>query len=516
MPPDVTFLLNVDTYIQDGLRHSLVLVIILAAKVSCFGFSARNLMIPWHYKRGSSINSNNGSRSADARSWRGANALVMGLGLNGGGLETAKFLLSHGAVVTVTDMKDEAALADPVNALRGFADAHGYPAVRFVLGKHEAGDFEKADVVLKNPIVHPDSPFLLAAKRVETDMSLFLAENPARLIAVTGSKGKSTTASAIHHVLGKYHEQTGRGKAYLGGNITVSPLSFLDRLTGDDDVVLELSSWQLGDLRGKTDAAESSLRYLLKPRVAVLTAIMPDHQNWYHGMEPYVADKCVIYRYQDETCATVTLDDAWGARFLAETRAKKVSIADAPAGLRSLAPCIPGVHNKQNLVLAGLALAELGLPLSFITACLEQYPGIEHRLEFFHEHNGVRYYNDSAATIPEAAASALDALPGSVFITGGTDKDLDLTPLAAVCDKARDLILLAGSGTDKLIPLLTQSGIMYQGPFGNLDDAVKTAIAATRPGLAVLFSPGCTSFGMFTGEFDRGHRFKAAVKRYTG
>jgi UDP-N-acetylmuramoylalanine--D-glutamate ligase len=440
----------------------------------------------------------------------GVNALVMGLGLNGGGLETAKFLLSRGAVVTVTDTKDEAALASPVNELKTFAAAHGYPPVRFVLGKHETSDFENADMVLKNPGVRPDSPYLLASKQIETDMSLFLAENPARLTAVTGSKGKSTTAAALHHVLEKYHAETGRGKAYLGGNITVSPLSFLDSLTSDDDVVLELSSWQLGDLRGKTDAAGNAI---LDPRVAVITAIMPDHQNWYHGMEPYVADKRVIYQYQDISSATVTLDDGWGKSFLAETRAKKISVADAPTELRAIIPCIPGDHNRQNLMLAGLALAELGLPLSFITVNLEEFPGIEHRLEFCLEHNGTRYYNDSAATIPEAAASALCTIPGSVLITGGTDKELDFAPLAAVCAKARILILLAGSGTDKLIPLLTQNGIAYQGPYGNLDDAVKTAIAAAAPGFPVLFSPGCASFGMFTNEFDRGHRFKAAITK---
>jgi UDP-N-acetylmuramoylalanine--D-glutamate ligase len=434
----------------------------------------------------------------------------MGLGLNGGGLETAKFLLSRGAVVTVTDMKDEAALAGPVNELKAFAAAHGCPPVRFVLGRHETVDFERADMVLKNPGVRPDSPYLLAAKRVETDMSLFLAENPARLVAVTGSKGKSTTAAALHYVLEKYHAETGRGRAYLGGNITVSPLSFLDRLTPDDDVVLEMSSWQLGDLRGKTDAAGKAL--LGTVRVAVLTAIMPDHQNWYHGMEPYVADKRVIYQYQNASGATVTLDDDWGKRFLAETRARKISIADAPPELRSIVPCIPGGHNRQNLTLAGLALAEMGLPLPFIAAGLESFPGIEHRLEFCLEHNGVRYYNDSAATIPEAAASALCALPGSVLITGGTDKDLDFAPLAAVCNKARALILLAGSGTDKLIPLLVQNGVAYQGPFDRLDDAVKAAIAAAAPGLSVLFSPGCTSFGMFTNEFDRGRQFKAVIK----
>ena len=432
----------------------------------------------------------------------------MGLGLNGGGLETAKFLLSRGAAVTVTDTKDEAALISSVNTLEAFATGHGYAAPRFVLGRHDTADFEAADFVVKNPIVHPDSPYLLAAKRVETDIGLFLAENPARLTAVSGSKGKSTTAAAIHHVLRRWHEKTGRGRAYLGGNSAVSPLSFLDGLAGDDDVTLELSSWQLGGLRGKTDTAG---RALLRPRVAVLTTIMSDHQNWYHGMEPYVADKRVIYRYQDETCATVTTDDDWGRRFLSETRAKKISAADAPPELQNIAPCIPGGHNKQNLVLAGLALAELELPLPFIAGALESFPGIEHRLECFCEHNGIRYYNDSAATIPEAAASALAALPGSVFITGGTDKDLDFSPLAAVCGKARAVILLAGTGTAKLIPLLVQNGIAYHGPFDTLAETVSSAVSLAVPGAAVLFSPGCTSFGMFANEFDRGRQFKAAI-----
>jgi UDP-N-acetylmuramoylalanine--D-glutamate ligase len=235
-------------------------------------------------------------------------------------------------------------------------------------------------------------------------------------------------------------------------------------------------------------------------------------------MEPYVDDKRVIYRYQDETCATVTTCDVWGRRFLSETRAKKVNVMDAPPELRALVPRIPGDHNKQNLMLAGLALAELGLPLPFIADALERFPGIEHRLECFWEHAGVRYYNDSAATIPEAAASALAALPGSVFITGGTDKDLDFTPLAAVCGKARAVILLAGTGTDKLIPLLAQNGVSYHGPFDTVDGAVQTAVslACSVSGSVVLFSPGCTSFGMFANEFDRGRQFKAAVARHAG
>jgi UDP-N-acetylmuramoylalanine--D-glutamate ligase len=236
-------------------------------------------------------------------------------------------------------------------------------------------------------------------------------------------------------------------------------------------------------------------------------------------MEPYVADKRVIYQYQNETCSTITTDDDWGKRFLAETRAKKINIASAPAELKNIAPRIPGNHNKQNLILAGLALTELGVPLPFIVDALEQFPGIEHRLECFREQDGTRYYNDSAATIPEAAAAALSALSGTaytVFITGGTDKELDFTPLAAACDKARSVILLAGTGTDKLIPLLTQNRVPYHGPFDTLDQAIQAAVslaAASAPPRAILFSPGCTSFGMFANEFDRGRQFKAAVNR---
>ena len=164
---------------------------------------------------------------------RGLKATVMGLGLNGGGLASARFLAERGAIVTVTDMKDEAALADSLSALEGLP-------IRFVLGRHELDDFRSADMVVKNPAVRPGSPFLLAAKTVETDISLFLRLSPSPVIAVTGSKGKSSVASAIHHILSKSGLPV-----FLGGNITVSPLTFLDRCGSEDPVVLELSSWQL-------------------------------------------------------------------------------------------------------------------------------------------------------------------------------------------------------------------------------------------------------------------------------
>jgi UDP-N-acetylmuramoylalanine--D-glutamate ligase len=142
---------------------------------------------------------------------RGIKATVMGLGLNGGGLASARFLAECGALVTVTDMKDEVALADSIAAL-------GDLPIRYVLGRHNLDDFSNADLVVKNPAVRPDSPFILASSTVETDISLFLRFINSPIIAVTGSKGKSSVSSAIHHILA-----SSQLNAFLGGNITVSP-----------------------------------------------------------------------------------------------------------------------------------------------------------------------------------------------------------------------------------------------------------------------------------------------------
>jgi len=474
----------------------------------------------------------------------------MGLGLNGGGLEAARYLATHGAQVTVTDLRDEKVLRSSIDALSDVP-------IRFVLGRHEISDFKSADVVVKNPAVRPDSPYLAVAKRIETDISIFLQENPARLSAVTGSKGKSSTSSALYWALSSIRNKQPlsgtpmlRGKAYLGGNITVSPLTFLDQLTKDDDVVLELSSWQLGDLRGRTmpiqDVAgkEKAQQALLKPRLAILTTILPDHLDRYGTMEAYVADKKVLYQGQDREDATIVGSDQWGTIFAMESRGRSrryqtwgteqacspqeldgwLSGPHGPGMARlsdgSVAevvpekPLVPGIHQKQNLLACALGLLDLGLSPEHIRETLGTFPGIEHRLEFFFEHRGIRFYNDTAATIPEAAVAAIEAFEtGPILVTGGTDKNLDFRPLAEACKKVKQLILLAGTGTDKLIPLLQNEGIPYRGPYDNLDRAVLAALELAQAGDPVVLSPGCTSFGMFLNEFDRGKKWKEAVQR---
>ncbi|MCX7787482.1 MAG: UDP-N-acetylmuramoyl-L-alanine--D-glutamate ligase [Spirochaetes bacterium] len=446
---------------------------------------------------------------------RGMKVTVMGLGLNGGGIEAARFFAKRGAQVTVTDLRSEEVLKPSIEILKDFS-------IRYVLGKHDPLDFESADLVVKNPAVRPDSPFLRMAKRVETDISLFLTFFSGPILAVTGSKGKSTTASALHYGLQGVYPL-----ARLGGNITVSPLSFLEDLDPKTPVVLELSSWQLADLPNPR---------ILKPKVAIITCILPDHQDRYPNMETYVRDKEIIYRSQTKEDATLLhYDDPYGKRFFSTTPGTPYAVSSAPLpeglwgayldegkgfavlpGTREeVVPekvTILGKHQKKNLLYAGLALRLLGVPAEIIRTRLADFPGVEHRLEYCGEIDGIRFYNDSAATIPEATVCGIESFDTPLrLITGGTDKNLDFRPLIPSIRKTKGIYLLAGTGSDKLKVLLEEAGIRYNGPYPSLEMAVWDAFEQANPSETILFSPGCTSFGMFLNEFDRGRKYKEIV-----
>ena len=474
----------------------------------------------------------------------------MGLGLHGGGLASARFLLKRGAEVTVTDLRDEKILLPSIEELDASCRLMERKPVRYILGKHEIEDFKNADIVIKNPGVKPDSPFLLAAKQIETDLSLFLSESQARLFAITGTKGKSGTSSALHWIL-SYERKA--GKAFLGGNITVSPLTFLDELSKDDDVVLELSSFQLGDIKNRKKKDGSAL---LKPDAAIITAIMNDHMDRYVSMEDYIDDKKNICRGQDASCVTIAGDDEWGRSFHAETKGRPLvrsrshdlhsALGENPSGgwidnngigfarllskdfpvsrndeVTELVPqklLVPGEHQKLNMLSAALAAYSLGVKAETIRSASASYRGIEHRLEFFHKADGIRFYNDSAATIPEAAAACIEALSaglpshnGLILVTGGTDKNLDFSPLADAAKKVKNIILLSGTGSEKLARMLGGTGISFIGPFDSLDKAVNHAVEKASAGDTVALSPGCASFGMFLNEFDRGRKWKEAI-----
>jgi len=450
--------------------------------------------------------------------YEGMKVTIMGLGLHGGGLASARFFIEEGAEVTVTDLRDEKILGPSIRKLTPFP-------VRFVLGRHEMSDFSEADIVVKNPAVPASSPYLKTAARVESDISIFLRHNNRPIIAVTGSKGKSTVVSAMFHAI-----QVRYPEARLGGNITVSPLTFIDecRTESDAPVILELSSWQLADLRGKG---------LLKPVVSLITNIMHDHQNSYDSMEAYVADKKIIYADQTKEAYTVINgDDPWSAEFASETPAKPIPFfRDENAargvsawlaedgsgwyrdtsGKEKILPAhiaICGEHNRLNLLSAALVLKLFGITGSDIKERLAGFRGIPHRLELLTEKRQVRWYNDSASTIPEATAVAVKSFSAPlILITGGTDKNLDFSPLESYAAVPKKMILLEGSASDKMADILKSRDLPFSGPFGSLKEAVRCAEEEAAPGDVVLFSPGATSFGMFLNEFDRGDQFKALV-----
>lgn len=420
----------------------------------------------------------------------------MGLGLHGGGLATAQYCLRHGAQVTVTDLKSETQLDTSVSGLD--------PSIRMVLGEHRESDFTTADIVVKNPAVPRTSPYLTLARRVETDISLFLASFTGPLYAITGTKGKSTTVSALHRMI--VAEQP---DARLGGNITISPLSFCDEIAAETPVVLELSSFQLGDLMLTPLGNHGCIRQL---KVSGITNILPDHQDYYGSMDAYVADKRIIFELQPPTGSTVLGGtDPYSKAFAPETNTVRL---DDHAELDSLIArsTLPGAHHRRNLFMAAACARLAGITDDTIRREAQSFTGIAHRMELVATIDGRRYVNDSAATIPEATAAAIAGFSTPVhLIAGGSDKRLTLDAFRSIASSVASLQLLDGSATRVIAEMLDRAGIRFGGPHPDLRSAVEAATAASHPDETVLLSPGCASFGMFRNEFDRGDQFKAIV-----
>lgn len=449
---------------------------------------------------------------------KGCKVLVMGLGLHGGGVETARYLAERGALVTCTDLRSEVELEPSINALDGLE-------IKYVLGRHRIEDFDNADLIVKNPAVPSDSIWLAGRENIETDISLFLKASKSPLLAVTGSKGKSTTVSALHFILKKKYPG-----ARLGGNITVSPLSFVDKIGENDPVILELSSWQLADLRGRS---------ILRPRIAAITNLMNDHQNRYNSFKDYEADKTVIFESLRSTGFAVFPDDVFGRRWSAESSGTTFLIRNRKpdedpyrgayldesgigwirlgSGNEMILPSqlsVPGEPFRMNMLFAATMARLFGCGAELIRKAISEFPGVPYRMELFLESDGIRYYDDTAATIPDAAAAAVKAMDRPVvLIAGGTDKELDFAPFDEAAGIPRKIIMLKGSATEKWLPRLRAKGVEAAGPYDDMRAAVEAAREAARPGDAILLSPGAASFGMFVHEFQRGDVFKAACRK---
>lgn len=452
---------------------------------------------------------------------------VFGLGQNDGGVGTVSFLAKQGAKeIIVTDIKSKEELAPSLAKLTG------YKNITYVLGQHRPEDFTAVDMVIKNPVIPWTNDYVkLALKHhipVEMDSSLFFRLCPAPIIGVTGSKGKTTTASLIAHIL----EQAGMPVVRVGIS-QVGVLSMLDQVTKESTVVFELSSWRL-----------SALGLLKKsPHIAVLTNIYPDHLNYYKTMAAYVADKRNIFSFQKATDMVVANFDNEAVREMVQDAPGSILFASTETTLEDggawrdddtllvsnqgkeqvLLPIqdvpLKGEHNVSNVLLAALATLAAGTSLDQVRTGIKSFSGVPHRMELVVEKEGVRYYNDTAATIPDAAVAALSSFTEPVFlIAGGSDKQLDFTVLAKVIlTQPKGLVLLKGEGTDKLLQALrtllpdTEKERHFE-VVGNMGKAVELASRSAEPGDVVLLSPGAASFGLFKNEFDRGEQFRKAVE----
>ncbi|HCR52476.1 TPA: UDP-N-acetylmuramoyl-L-alanine--D-glutamate ligase [Candidatus Kaiserbacteria bacterium] len=433
--------------------------------------------------------------------FRGKRITVMGLGLLGRGVGDARYLAEQDAELIVTDLKSREELATSVAQLEAFTN------VTFVLGEHRLEDFRGRDLILKAAGVPLDSAYIAEAKKngipVRMSADLFAEMSGVACIGITGTRGKSTVAHMLHTIL------KAAGKpVLLGGNVRgVSTLALLAEATPAHIAVLELDSWQL---QGFGEAKTS-------PHVAVFTTFYPDHLNYYHDdLNVYLADKANIFLYQKPedmlvlgTQCAPTVIDKYGDKIEAKTVVvDELKLPDTWT-LRVL-----GVHNRYDAALALAAARMVGIPDTTSREALQSFPGVPGRLELLREVRGVKIYNDTTSTTPEATIAAIDALRQSsgqnqnlILILGGSDKKLDMDKLLAKLPEVKKVILLAGSGTERI-----RETVLGAPVYDTLVEAVTDAFDAATPGDAVLFSPAFTSFGMFKNEFDRGDRFNAIVQ----
>ena len=469
----------------------------------------------------------------------------MGLGLHGGGVATARWLTRHGAQVTATDMRDRKTLAPSIAALKGLP-------IRLVLRAHHKEDFRTHDLVVVNPGVPRESTYLAlarkAGKRIENDASLFFRRTDAPTIAVTGTRGKTTTTLWIAALLQKNYP-----KVRPSGNTPDNAfLKEFDRVQGKGiPVVAEMSSWQLEYLPTAFVPGVGLPVCGRAPHVAVITNLYADHLNRYTGgIADYAAAKANIFRMQhDDDFLILNYDNAWTKFFLKQrprglvffvsttplpkklnglfVRGKKLIFRfdGMEQQLFSIERFLHerGAHNLENLLSAVLAVKLFDPTVVVNEARVRKLPTPPMRQETIYKKGKLTVVNDSCATSPDGTMAALKrlSLEGHVvLIAGGTDKQLEFASLAALIKRSippEQLVLLNGSATAKLFGALHAIGYDKKYPMSAHEDlasCVRAAFmsASTLKGkTTILFSPGAASFEKFLHEFDRGKKFNQLI-----
>jgi len=447
----------------------------------------------------------------------------MGLGLHGGAAAVVKWLLKKQALLTVTDLKNAKELKMSLDKLK---QAPHSSTIKYTLGQHKMDDFIKQDLIIQNPGVPANSQYLTKARSlgipIINEAVLFFGLYLGKVIGVTGTRGKSTTSTLIHHIL-----KTKIKNNVIAGNIATNPmLNVLDKLSLWSWPVLELSSWHLEGLRD----------YKISPQIAVVTNVLNDHLNRYKNFNEYKNSKQAIVQHQKKgDYVVLNADNKFTKQFSKKAKAK-VYFFSLKSKIRGsyladgwvyffdkkrkekIMPVddvkLLGQHNLAN-VLAAVTVAKLvGISNHNIKRAVGRFHGLEYRLQYKGHLKNLAVFNDATSTTPDATLAALNAFKKSsvILIAGGEDKKLDYYQLAKqIKKKVSKLFLLSGSASQKLIKELKKVEYPSQKMIININTLEKAwSLALKSAGSydqCLLFSPAAASFNMFVNEFERARLF---------
>lgn len=407
----------------------------------------------------------------------------------------------RGAEITICDQDPDKSLPSDVQAR---------------LGANYLQNLNNFDVICRSAGINPNKLYTanpgLDVAKVTTVINEFLRVCPTKnVIGITGTKGKGTTSSLTTKIL----EAAGKA-VFLGGNIGNSPLDFLEQLPPDSWVVLELSSFQLQDLK-------------FSPHIGVCLMVAPEHLNWHEDMGDYEKAKSQLFAHQNPNdIAIYFANNVTSHRIASSSPGAKITyFAEPGAYIRDEHVVIDnqrichvdelqliGKHNWENVCAAVTAAWQVTQDVSAIRSALTLFSGLEHRLEFVREVEGIRYYNDSFGTTPETAIVALQAFPEhKVIILGGSDKGASFEELAkAVTQENVRHVITIGETAPAIERALENVGFTSFARGGQaMTEIVSAAKDAAKKGDIILLSPACASFGTFTDYKDRGQQFKLAV-----
>ncbi len=431
---------------------------------------------------------------------------LLGLGVENYAM--LKFLLKQKvkAEFTICDQRNKEALGDK------FTELAKNKAIGWKLGEEYNKGLYEFDILFRSPgwpiFCSGIQDGLRKNKKIilTSPVRLFLDLVPSKnIIGVTGTKGKGTTSTLIYDIL-----KAAKKRVWLGGNIGIAPFEFLPKMKKGDWVVLELSSFQIEDAT-------------VSPRIAVITNFTKEHlapadpnnPNYHKILRAYWEAKANILKWQKRGDYLIINSK------LQVIRNKQISNFKFPVSKiiyftkSDLASKLLGEHNKENIA-AAVAVAKVArIKNEIVKKAVAKFQGLEHRLEFVKEINGVKYFNDSFATTPEASITALKSFSSSVILlAGGADKGADFKEFAREIKKrVKYVVLLDGKATLRLQDGLKKIGFFGMQTVSNIKDAVALAKSKAEPGDVILLSTACASFGMFKNYKERGILFKEEVDK---